>query len=186
MNRSVAPSGPAGAVTCECGVIFIANKKTSGRGRALHLRMAAQTEIRVANGQHLRVDRAMRVMTTCATFTEGRVLKNEGQRLLSMTLRAVFIKPRHGESAGGLHDVHAVGIMALNAIHFSLNDRVVLRKLERSTNFLMTLKAALGIPAGIDDELFEATTTSHRDMFATRAVTGFATALASHLSIFHV
>jgi len=50
----------------------------------------------------------------------------------------------------------------------------------------MTLKACVGIPAGIDDELLDPTAPTHRNVLAAGAMTGFATRLAGLRGIFYV
>ena len=114
------------------------------------------------------------------------MFENKRTGLLAMTLRAGFIQPRHGQSARRFHDVHAVRIVALDAIHFSLQHRMMLRKMKFRLHFQMALQTRLRVFAGIDDEFFKAAATAHGDVFAGRAVAGFASELAGHLAVFQM
>jgi len=69
-----------------------------------------------------------------------------------MTLRAGFIEARHRQSARRFHDVHAVGVMALHAVHFpsSTGDAA---ESEGRLRLEMALETGLGVLARIDDEL---------------------------------
>src|SRR5262249_57730388 len=98
----------------------------SGGARSAVLGMTAEAKVPVANGQKLGVDRAMRIVAGGARFTYGRVLKDKRPRLGLMTLGARFVQARHGQTAGRLHDVQPVRVMALHAIHFALGDGVML------------------------------------------------------------
>src|SRR5688572_20475020 len=66
--------------------------------------------------------------------------------------------------------------MALHAVHFAFDDRVMLRQVELRVCLEMTLKTRRRVLAGIDDEF--ATSTTDSDVFAAGAVTGFAAILA--------
>jgi hypothetical protein len=162
-------------------VINVADKNCSTRG--LCLGMALEAEIRVALHQHFGVNGTVRIVADGAAFTHRRVLENEWPRLFTMALGAIFIEPRHGETPGGFHDIHAVRIVALDATHFAFNDRVMLRKVEFSAGFLMALEAGFGVFAGIDDEFFQAAAPRHGDVLAPWSVAGFTALLAVHFCI---
>jgi len=177
----MAAGRPAGAVNEKAGVVNVADKNGSGRG--LRLGMALEAKIRVALHEHLGVDGTMRIVAHGAAFAHGGVLENEWPGLFTMALGAILIEPRHGQAAGWFHDVRAVGIVALHAVHFAFDDRMMLWKVEFSAGFLVALEAGFGIFAGIDDEFFQTAAPSHRDVFAARAVAGFAAELAGHIRI---
>ena len=97
-----------------------------------------------------------------------------------MATRALLVEPRHRQAtARWLHDVEAMRIVALDAVHLAFADRVVLRQIELSVNFQMTGETCLRIAAGIDDKL--GPSTARRDVFAPRTVAGFAARTARHL-----
>ncbi len=167
-------------------MIPTADENVTGRARSRHLRVAAKAQIRIRLDEHFRVDGTVWIVTGRAAFAHGRVFKNKRSRLFAMALRARFVQPRHGESARRFHDVRAVRIVALNAIHFSLQHRMMLRKMKFSLHFRMTFDARLRILAGIDDEFFQAAASAHRDVFAARTVAGFATELAGRPAVFQM
>jgi len=117
----------------------------------------------------------MRGMTDGAALPQCRVLKDNRLGLFPMTLSARLIQTGHGQARRRFHDVLAVGIMALNAIHLAFQDGMVLRKMEFGLLRQVALETGFRILAGVDDE-FSATTAA-RHMFAPRAVAGFATVL---------
>jgi hypothetical protein len=174
-------SGPACAEPEKAGVIDATNENTAADRRVLNLRVTAQAQIGIAHGQHFGIYRAVRLMTTGASFTQGGMFKDERFGLLAMTGGAVFVLPRHGQSAGGLHDVCPVWIVTIHAIHFAIEYGMMMRKPELGASGLMTLQASLGISPRIDDEFFEAAAAGGGDVFAAGTVTGFTTALTRHL-----
>ena len=149
--------------------------------RILGLCMASQAKIWVVHGKHFAVDRAMRVVTSGATFAHGFVLENDRPRLLAMTLGAAFIEPRHRESSRWLENVAAVRVVALHAVHVAFDDGMMLRQIEFSLSFEVALKTRRRVFVRIDDELAAA---ADFDVFAARAVTGFAAGLAFHAGNF--
>jgi len=72
----------------------------------------------------------------------------------------------------GFHNVHAVRVMALDAVHLALDDRVVLRQVEFRVGIQVALKGRRRGPCGIDDEF--AASAAYHDVFAGGAVAGFA------------
>lgn len=144
--------------------------------RPLDLRMTSQAKVRIPLGQQLCVNGAMHAMAHRAAFAQGRVLENERAGLLPVTLSARFVGTRQRQPPGRLEDVQAVRIVALNAVHFLLEDRVMLRQMELGFDRPMTLKTGCGILAGINDEL--ATPPAAGDVQAPGTVAGFAPGLA--------
>jgi hypothetical protein len=177
----MAPGRPAGAVAEKTGVINVADKNGSRRG--LCLGMAFEAEIRVALHEHLGVDGTVRAVTNGAAFAHCSVFENKRPRLLAMALGAIFIEARHGEPAGWFHNVHAVGIVALDAVHFAFDDWMMLREMKFRAGFLMALEARLGVFAGINDKFFQSTASGHGDVFAAGTVAGFAAELPRHIRI---
>lgn len=156
-------------------VIEAPNENAVGiRGIARSLGVAFQTQIVVALDEHRLVDRAVRVVTDRAAFAHGFVFKDEWLGLFAMTLGAGLIEPRHGEAAGGFHHVAPMRVVALHAIHFAFDDRMMLRQVEFGVGLEMTLKAGRCVLAGIDDELVAAT--ANRDVLAAGTVAGLAPA----------
>jgi hypothetical protein len=110
------------------------------------------------------------------------MLEHERPRLIAMAGGALLVQPRHGQPTGGLHDLFAVGIVTLHAIHSAFNDRMVLRQIEFRVDLEMALKTRRWIFAGINNEL--ASPAAALDMFAARSVTRLAPARANHLGAF--
>ena len=93
-----------------------------------------------------------------------------------MTVGAAFVLSRHREAARRFHDIHAVGVMALDAVHFAFDDGMMLGEVKLGLGLQMTSEAGLGIFAGIDNELVTPVAAGS-DVFAARAVAGLTTAL---------
>jgi hypothetical protein len=174
------PAGPVRQKTC---VIDLPDENVSrpARARPGSLRMAFQAEIRVTLNKQLGVDRSMGIMANSATFTQRLVLEHKRPRLLAMALRASLIQPRHRQSARRLHDVHPMRIMALDTIHFALEDRMMLRQMKLRVGFQVALEACLRFLAGIDNKFSPAATGS--DMFAGRSVARFTALQARHVHL---
>ena len=177
---------PAGAEVDEGAVGHIADGNAAGCARSLHLGMATEAEIRIPDGEHLGIDRAVRIVASRAAFAHRRVLKNHRLGLFPMALGAVFIQTRHRQSARRLHDVHAVRIVTLNAVHFAFDHGMMLRQVEFSLRLHMTSETRGRILAGVDYKSIQSGGAGHRDMFAGGTVTGLATVLAGHLAVFQV
>jgi hypothetical protein len=90
-----------------------------------------------------------------------------------MTLTARFVQPRHCQAAARFHDVAAVRVVALHAIHPILDDGMMVRQVELGVRFDMTLKTCRRIFAGIHDQ--SGAPGAGFDVFAPRPMTGFAT-----------
>jgi hypothetical protein len=171
---------PAGSALHHDAVWDLADVDFAGwNARSLSLRMAPEAKIRIRLGEHLAIDRAMGIVARGAAFAHGFVLENDRARLLSMTLRAAFVQSGHGQAAGRLENIAPMRIVALHAIHTSLNDRVMLWEVEFGMRFQVTLKASIRIAAGIQNE-FAASATG-RDVQASRAVARFTARLAGEL-----
>lgn len=117
----------------------------------------------------------MRAVANRAALAQRLVFEHKWTRLLAMTLRATFVESRHRKSAGWFEDVTTMRIMALHAIHPTLDDRMMLRQTEFRVGFKMALETGGRIPARIHNE--PSATTTHFDVFAARSVTGFAPTL---------
>ena len=178
----MATRGPAGADAHEPGVIDVANIDIprSAGGRTSNLRMAAEAEIGIANGEQLVIDGTVRIVARRAAFAHGGMFKGEGASLLLMALRAIFILARHRQSAVRFHDVHAVWVVALDAIHLSFEHGMVLREMKLSLRLEMAIQAGLGFLAGIDDEA--PASAARRDVLASWTVARFTAAPAFHVA----
>jgi hypothetical protein len=89
-----------------------------------------------------------------------------------------LVEPRHGQAAGGFENIGPVWVVALHAIHLAFDDGMMLRQAEFRVRFQVAVKASRGVRAGIDDEL--PTPAARGDVFAARAMTGFAAGLFHH------
>lgn len=90
-----------------------------------------------------------------------------------MTFSALLIHARHRQSAAGLHNLVAMRIVALHAIHSAFDHWMMLWQVEKRVHIEMALKTGSRVFAWIDDETSLAT--AHRYMFAGRSMTRFAT-----------
>jgi hypothetical protein len=165
----------------ESRVVRAANVKVAaGNSRALHLGVAAEAKIGITFDEHFLVDGAMRTVASGAAFTQRVVLEDKRPGLVWMALGATLVPPRHGQPAGGFQDVHAVRVVALDAVHAAFQDLVVLGEVELSLDVQVALKTSGRVLARIDDESFAAAQAARGDMFAAGTVAGFAPALAGH------
>jgi hypothetical protein len=157
MHGGVASGAPARAAAYERGVRSFADENLPTQ--CGYLRVAFQAEVIIALHEHLVRDGAVRVMADGATFAQRFVVEHHRARLLAMTFRTAFVQPRHARRRSHakrspmrcLHDVRAVWIVALHAIHAAFEDGVMLRQLELRVNIQMTREARLRIAARIDD-----------------------------------
>ena len=181
MDGRVAARGPASAHVKKGRVIGVAYVNVAtGNGWSLHLGVAAKAKIGIAFDEHFLVDGAVRTVADDATFPQRIVLKDKRPGQVSMAWGATMLPPGHGQPAGRFHDVRAVRVVALDAVHAAFEDRVALRKVELPLNIQVALKTRRGILARIDDEFFGAAQARRGDVFAAGAVTGFAPALTGH------
>ena len=149
----MATGRPAGTATDVIGVIHFADEEIAGLVcGSLHLDMALEAEIHIALHQQLAVDRSVGRMAARASFAHGFMFEDEGAGLFPMAVGALLVQARHGESARGFHDLVAVRIVALNAIHLALDDRVAVGEVELRVHIEVALKASRGILPGIIDE----------------------------------
>lgn len=177
MHGGVATGAPATAEFQFVGVVFIADQDLPGADqRALRLRVALEAKIVVALDEHLGVDRTMRAVADDAAFPHRFVLEDEGLALVAMALGAGLVEAGQGEAAGGFHDVRAVRVVALDAIHFAFEHGMMLREAELGVGFQVAIQTARRVFAGIENE-FPAST-ANRNVLAAGAVTGFATTRA--------
>jgi hypothetical protein len=190
MHRRVTSSRPTPALSHSRGMRNIADVNLTRR--SLHLRMALQTKIRVALDQQLSIHRPVRVVTHRATLPQRFMLEDKWPRLLSMTLRAILVQPRHRQSgrqaarrtARRLEYVAPMRIVALNAIHMPFDHRMMLRHSKFSFRLQMTLKTRRRILSRVHNEL--PATAARFDMLAPRPMTRFATGFSVEPPIFHV
>ena len=75
------------------------------------------------------------------------MLEDKWPGLVAMALRATFVLPRHGQPARRFHDVAAVRIMALHAVHVPFDNRMMLRQIKFGVDVEMTLKTGRRILA---------------------------------------
>lgn len=185
MNSGVTAGCPTGAVANEPSVIGIADEKLPGcvRSPYLGLGVASETKIHVPLHEHFGIDGAVRVVANSAALAQGSVLEDMRSGFFAMALGAILVQARHGQSARWFHDVHSMRVMALDAIHFAFENRVMLGQMEFRARFLMALEAGVGVLAGIDDKFLEAATAGHGDVLAAGAVAGFAAVLTGHVRL---
>lgn len=175
MNSGVTAGGPTTPQPEQLPVIGLSNEDTAV---LLDLGVALQAEVQVALDHELRVERTVRLMAGGASFAHGFMLEHKWASLIAVTIGAAFVQSGHGQSAGRLPNIVAVGIMTVAATHAAFEHRMVLRQIELRMRRQMTLEAGCGIAARIDDQI---TCTGRRHMAATWTVTRFAAGLPGHL-----
>ena len=183
MHRGMTARAPAGPLAQKLGVGDKAYINLAA-GSMLDLRMAPQTQVRIARDQQFAIHRAVRVMTHRAALPQRFMLENDRAGLFPMTPRAALIEPRHGQAAAGLEYIGAVGIMTLDAIHPTLQHRMMLRQIKFGVGLKMALEASGRILSRVDDEL--AAPAAGLNMFAPRTMAGFAAGLAGQFCAFKV
>ena len=145
--------------------------------------VAARAKVAVANREQLRVYGPMGVMAARAPFPHRSVLEHKRPRLLSMAFAARLIQPRNRWPASRFHDVHPMRVMALHAVHFPFRYGVMLRQMKLGVDIQVALITRLWILPRIHDELVP-TCASHGNVFAGRAMAGFAAVLAGRSGFF--
>lgn len=145
-------------------------------GASLDLRVALQAEVIVTLDEHLRIDGTMRLVAGRATVAHGLMLESVGTSLFAVALRAPCIEPSHRQTSGRFHDVEAVRVMALGAIHVSFRQRMMVRQVELSLCLQMAGVTGRGVATGIENEL--SATSTDGDMPAARAMARLAASLA--------
>ena len=99
MHGGVTTGSPAGAGLQQRRVVRIADiNMPGGNIGTLNLGMTAEAKVGIADHQHLLIHRTVWIMAQRAAFAHGRVFKDKGARLVTMTLRAAFVLPGHGQS----------------------------------------------------------------------------------------
>ena len=116
----------------------------------LLLKVALEAETLVAGDQHSLVDRAVRLVTRRAAFTQRLVLIDKRPELHRVTLAAglVFRKQR---SPSGLHHWTLVRVVAAPATDLAFEHRVMVRQTELPALVQMALKAGFRRFARVDD-----------------------------------
>ena len=139
--------------------------------------MALEAEIVIPLYEQFGVDRAVWTVTNGAAFAHGFVLEDEGLGLVAMTLGAGLVEASHRKTGGGFHDVGAVRVMALNAIHFAFKHGMMLRQVEFGVGFEMAIQTTRRVFAGVENKFPPPTAAG--DVLAAGAVACFAAAWAS-------
>ena len=104
------------------------------------LEMAFQTQVRVALGEQLSVDAAVRRMARGAALAKRLVLEHKRPALHLMALRAVFLLRKQLRAAAGVGDA-LVRRMALDAGHPAFGHGMVARQIELAAHIRVALVA---------------------------------------------
>jgi len=104
--------------------------------------VALEAKIGVAGDQHLVVDRAVRVMTSGASFPHRFMLEDKRSALSGMALAAsIVLSQQRCSSAANSRTL--VRIVAVGAAHPPIKNRVAVRQLKLPFLVEMTLKTHL-------------------------------------------
>jgi hypothetical protein len=161
----MAASRPTRSLLEEIRVIDVSNENVSGY--FLLLKMAFQTERRVAFIQQTLVDGAVRRMTDAAPLLYCLMWVNPGTSLLCVTLEARFVSAEESETAGFERLLNVcrrsfggdafVRLMTIAAAHLAFEDRMVMRQSERCANVQVALETSLRRLAWVYDSARAAT-----------------------------
>jgi len=172
VDGGVTTGGPAGSLIDEAVVGGGANEELAGRNAgALDLSVATEAEVIIALDEQFGADGAVRLVASDAAFPHGFVFEHFEGALFAVALDTGFILSGHGEAAGRFHDIAAVRIVTLNAVHLAFHDGVPVGEVKLAVHFEVALEAALRVPAGVENEL---TFGGGLGMFAAGAVARFA------------
>lgn len=94
----------------------------------------------------------MRRMANGTTFAQGFMGKGGDPSLSSMTGGAGFIRACPENSGGRFENIHAVGIVALDAVHAPLDYRMMSWQVKLSLGFEMTAKTGLRLFSWIENK----------------------------------
>jgi hypothetical protein len=157
----MAPSRPTGPLLQEIRVIDVSNENVSGY--FLLLKVAFQTECRVAFVQQTLVDGAVRRMADGATLTHCLVFINKRTALLCMALEADFVSAHERKAAGLKRLLNVcrrtfdryplVRLVTIGAAHLAFRYRMMMRQLECRANFQVTLETRVWRLARINDSV---------------------------------
>jgi len=176
----MAAGRPAGADLQKHGVVTSAD--INGSRTALHLSMAAETEVVVGLGEHHAIDGAVWIVAGGATFAQGRVFKDKWPRLLAMALGTGFVLSRHGQASLRFEAIFAMRVMALSAVHVAFDDGMMHGHLKFRARGQVTAQARFGDLAGIDDEFTDAAAGFH--VFAAGPMAGFTPGVVLQIGVF--
>lgn len=184
MHRRVATGRPTGAAREKLCVRHRADADAADRGGgAGDLRVAPETKIVVARDEQLVVDRTVRLMARGTTFAQRGMYEHARPGLLAVTLGARLIPAAERETSRRFENVRSVRVVALNAIHLTFHNGMVMRQAKLSVNFLMTIETGHRITTGIHDE--PPPTATHANVFASRTMAGFAAGASLHIEVRH-
>jgi hypothetical protein len=174
VDALVAASGPASAAWQEASMIAATDLQDPTGG--LGLDVALQTESRVALSKHLLIGRTVRTVTGCAALAGCLVLEDPRTGLLGVALNTGLVHA--GElRAAALGSGSTMRIVAICAAHLAAKHGVSIGKIEGGLHIKVTVHAALGVLAHVDDR---AGTTARFDVLASGPVASFT---AEHRSI---
>src|SRR3954466_2988917 len=125
----------------------------------------------------------MRLMANGAAVAHRFMLENVRLRLFPMTLGTGLVQASHCQGAGRLHDVHAMRIMALRAVHFAFEHGMVLRQIELGMRFQVAGETRTRIFARVYNK---APAAPSRDVTAPGPVARFAASRARDIRSFIV
>jgi hypothetical protein len=148
--------------------------KDSARGGLL-LEMTTQAKVGVPSDEHFLIHRAMNGVTGGAAFAHSLMLEDEGPALGGMALAAGLSFCGEG-CATPFDGLAFVGIVAIGARDFALEDRMVIGEVELATFIEVTGETDFGGFFWIDDGMSGA---ARLIMDAAGAMAGFATHLGS-------
>src|ERR1043166_6336374 len=115
--------------------------------------MASQAEVAVRNGQHLAINRTMRLMPRRASLAQGSMFKDFLAALLPVATGARLVQARHGQAPAWFENVAAMRIVTLHAAHLFLQHRMVLRQGKLALDISMTSETGLRAAPWVDDKL---------------------------------
>ena len=133
--------------------------------------MTLQTEVGITFRQQFWINGTVDIVTVNAAFAHGLMVEHVWPRLLTMTLRANIIHPRHAHALW-IVNILTMRVMATNTAHSPFFEWMMIGKIELCFLINMTLETSFGVFARINDELTFAAAGIYVE--TTGAVTAFA------------
>ena len=145
----MATGGPTGAATQQPGMVHLTDEYPVRAG--LDLPMAAEAEIGVALHEHAAVHSAVRLVACHAALAQGLVLKHVRRALFLVAPDADGVALLQPQAAGGLVNILAVRLVAIDTGHAPLEHAMMVRHGELAVCRNVALEAGDRIVARIHD-----------------------------------
>jgi len=173
VHSRVAARTPAGALSNEVAVINRPDHElTWPYGGTLDLRMTSEAKVEIGLSQELGVKGTVRLMAGDTPVAQSLMLEKHRTGLFPMAGATGVVETGHRQAARRLEDVPPVRIVALDAVHATLQHRMPMREVELRAGGEVTGQTGRRIPTRVHNELVPAA--ARRHVLAARTVAGLA------------